>query len=383
MVKTLAFRGGGAERVLTTLTTALANRGHDVAIATFDRDGAEPFFATNPSVDVLLLGVGEVGSVSTWREVLDRSRALRRLARDRKPDVAIGFLNSAYVPLTFGLVGTGVPVIASEHIVYQHYRGRHIERLLLEMVYPVVTRITAVSDVMQQSFPSRMRRKMAVLRNPVESPERYADIEGGATKTVLSVGRLEPQKDHATLISAFQRIANRCPEWRLKIIGEGSLRRSMQAQIDAFGLHGRIHLPGAVKQVGNEYAAAQLFVLPSRYESFGLATAEAMAHGLPVVGFADCPGTNELIEDGVNGLLVPGANRVEQLADTMAELMSSPASRRRLGEAGRITRSADLESIVAAWEEMLSSACSARSGSKTDGIVPSIDSSRGCEVGDD
>lgn len=101
-------------------------------------------------------------------------------------------------------------------------------------------------------------------------------------------------------------------------------------------------------------------MLPSRYESFGLVTAEAMAHGLPVIGFADCPGTNELIESGVNGVLVSGPGRIDGLAKAMAQLMASPEDRRRLGNAGRTAKTADLGSVVAAWEAMLSSACSAR-----------------------
>jgi glycosyltransferase involved in cell wall biosynthesis len=223
-------------------------------------------------------------------------------------------------------------------------------------VYPLLTKATAVSDAMRHSFPPQMRDKMSVLRNPVESPQQCADTMGGAVKTVLTVGRLEPQKDQATLIDAFVRIAGQFPEWHLKIVGEGTLRQSLQEQIDAAGLQDRIHLAGAVKQVGKEYAAAQLFVLPSRYESFGLVTAEAMAHGLPVIGFADCPGTNELIQHGANGLLVAGEARVDRLADAMAELMSSPRDRARLGKAGGEKKSTDLGSIVGAWEAMLSSA---------------------------
>ena len=74
--------------------------------------------------------------------------------------------------------------------------------------------------------------------------------------------------------------------------------------------------------------------MPSAYESFGLTTAEALSHGLPVVGFADCPGTNELVRDGVNGRLVAGPDRAGALAAGLARMMASPDERQRLGAAG-------------------------------------------------
>jgi glycosyltransferase involved in cell wall biosynthesis len=88
--------------------------------------------------------------------------------------------------------------------------------------------------------------------------------------------------------------------------------------------------------IHEEYRLAEAFVIPSRYEAFGLVTAEAMSHGLPVVGFADCPGTNELIDHARTGLLVmPGKDRIRSLAIVLSDLLGDPTLRRRLGEAGR------------------------------------------------
>jgi glycosyltransferase involved in cell wall biosynthesis len=94
--------------------------------------------------------------------------------------------------------------------------------------------------------------------------------------------------------------------------------------------------------------------MPSLYESFGLATAEALAHGLPAVGFADCPGTNELIENEVNGLLVPAGDRVAGLAAALSRLIEDSDLRRRLGQAGpQSVARFSVDTIVAQWEELL------------------------------
>ena len=132
------------------------------------------------------------------------------------------------------------------------------------------------------------------------------------------------------------------------------MRPALERQIDSLSLGDRIELPGVVSQIGEEYAAAQLFVLPSRYESYGLVMAEAMVHGLPVVGFADCDGPREMVHHGVNGLLVSGSgDRSANLADAVARLMDSPTERKRLGDAGRAAKFHTIDTIADDWERLL------------------------------
>jgi glycosyltransferase involved in cell wall biosynthesis len=213
---------------------------------------------------------------------------------------------------------------------------------------------------MREGFPKRFRKRMRTIPNPVRIIASKRDrSRGTGPKTILSVGRLEKQKDQATLIEAFARLASDFPNWNLRIIGEGSLRQDLEAQIA--GLHGRAELPGAVADIEREFAAADLFAMPSLYESFGIATAEALAAGLPAVGFADCPGTNELIDDGTNGLLVRGADRADAIADGLARLMRDEDLRARLGAAGPASvEKYSLASVADRWEQLLSDVASGK-----------------------
>ena len=342
VTKSLTFQGG-AERVLVEVTGALAERGHDVSVATFDRPALDPFYPMSRKVIVRPLGIGDIGTSTGVVALADRARALRGLVKSTLPDVAIGFLNSSYVPMAIGLIGSGIPVIASEHIVYEHYRTLTLQRLILHTIAPMTDAFTAVSDEMRESFPPRIRRKMHVIPHPIAPFRSPADVVGGTRKILLSVGRLEPQKDFATLVSAFAMLADEFPQWILRIVGEGALRQSIEAQARELGLATRIELPGSVRNIEQEYGAAQLFVLPSLYESFGLVTAEALSQGLPAVGFADCPGTNALITPGHNGLLAPGRGSPESLADSLRHLMETYATRlcdstAYSGSASQITR---------------------------------------------
>jgi len=161
------------------------------------------------------------------------------------------------------------------------------------------------------------------------------------------------------LISAFGSIAAHFPNWTLRIVGEGELRGALEVQIKSLGLKGKVELAGAQSNVDAEFVAANLFVVSSLFESFGLATAEALLHGLPAIGFADCSGINELIRDRENGRLVTGSDRVSALADVLAELMRNPSERQRLSNSSRewIQDKYGISGVLDRWESILAAAC--------------------------
>ena len=354
VIKTLGIAGGGAERVLGQVTAGLAAHGHEVTILSFGSRDEPDFYEVDGRVDRVWLGSGDVAARSTAVELWRRAAALRRAITSLKPDVAVGFMHSAYVPLAIALATSRIPVVASEHTVDDHYRARPFERLALRMALPLYARMTAISEAVRASFPPTLRRRMTVIPNPVPAAQRLADPVGEVTKILLNVGRMSREKDQRTLIEAFASIADPHPDWMLRIVGDGPLQPMLESVARDKGLERRVQLPGAVSDIAREYESAQIFAMPSLYESFGLATAEALAHGLPAVGFADCPGTNELIENEVNGLLVPAGDRVAGLATALSRLMDNPDFRRLLGRAGppSVARFS-VDTIVDQWEELL------------------------------
>ena len=130
------------------------------------------------------------------------------------------------------------------------------------------------------------------------------------------------------------------------------MRAKLEEMVVKLGLTGRVFLPGATKDIAAEYLSAQLFVMSSRYESFGLTTVEALAHGLPVVGFSDCPGTNQLIDTGVNGVLAESSGkRSASLALALKSVLTDDKLRARLGEqSGRSVDRYRLDSVCDRWE---------------------------------
>jgi glycosyltransferase involved in cell wall biosynthesis len=356
-IKSLVNISGGAERVLADVTSGLSERGYRVSVITYDPPFARPFYSLHPSIKLINLGIGKSAKRATLRETLQRVVGIRRVIVQSNPDVVVGFMHSMFIPLGIALAGTNIPLIASEHIVFEHYKDRTIEYLLLQLT-PYLTKKTAViSEKVLNGFKPHLRKHMTVIPNPVYMPvEKRADVVGSnlIRKTILSIGRLSPQKDHKTLIAAYATLAENFPEWVLRIVGDGELRSELNAQIKMLKLQDRIELVGITQNVSEEYLRAQIFVMPSLYESFGLATAEASAHGLPVIGFADCPGTNELIKHDKNGILVQGSNRMECLAMGLRRMMDAPDLRQLLGNAGpNSVAEFSKEKVCDRWEVLL------------------------------
>jgi glycosyltransferase involved in cell wall biosynthesis len=356
-IKSMDGVGGGAERVLADVTSGLAELGHCISILTYDRPNGKSFYPLDSSINRVSLSIGSSGQRSTAYETFQRMRAMRQNIVEINPDIVVGFMHSMFIPLGIALAGTRIPVIASEHIGVEHYRYHPLEQLLLQLTPYFTKKIVVISEKLRSGFNWHLKKDMTVISNPVCVSKTSAGDQVGSNpsqKVILSVGRLVPQKDHKTLIDAYAMLANDFPDWNLRIFGDGELRTDLEAQIKKITLEERIQLSNTTPDIGKEYLSAQIFVVPSLYESFGLATAEALVYGLPAVGFADCPGTNEVIKHDQNGVLVQGGQRAVILADGLRRLMSSSNLRKRLGDAGPDSM-ADFskEKICAQWEKLL------------------------------
>jgi len=356
-IKRLANAAGGAERVLCTVCSGLAARGHEVYIVTFDSPGGQPFYALDARIKRIDLEIGNSLKPAGILETLKRMKALRQIALSEQPDIAIGFMHSMFIPMAFALAGTGIPTLGSEHIVPEHYRTRRFEFFLLIIATRLLKKITVLSTAIRSTYPDSVMAKMVVMPNPVHKPsDQRKKTSNENQRILLNVSRLDRQKDQATLIKAFAKIADEFPDWQLRIVGNGPLRNELEELVEESGLVNRVVLPGITSDIDSEYLAADIFVISSIYEAFGLVTAEAMSHGLPVVGFADCPGTNELVQHGTTGILVNSKkDRIKELATALSDLIKNPALQEQLGLAGikAIDKSFSSEQVCSHWENLL------------------------------
>jgi glycosyltransferase involved in cell wall biosynthesis len=229
---------------------------------------------------------------------------------------------------------------------------------LRQLLYGTAWCVVTPSRGVLESFPPRIRRRGRVIPNPVDLTPTA--IPRRDTRRVVAVGRLVHQKGFDLLLQAFARIAPTHPEWSLTIWGEGPERAALEALRAGLDLAGSVKLPGLTERPGQWVEAADMFVLSSRYESFGNVITEAMAAGLPVIAF-DCPwGPGDILRDGEDGLLVPPED-VAALAAAMHRLIVDTDLRQRLGAAAaHNVRRFARDAIIAQWDALVAEATRAR-----------------------
>lgn len=352
VIKCLNNASGGAERVLCAICSELVLRGHFVTIITFDPPCSKPFYRLHQNIKLHHMNIGNSSGSANLLDSISRIYTLRRVIVSLKPDVVVGFMHSSFVLLSLALLGLKIPLIGSEHNPYKNYHNTPIQYLLVLISSFFLKRITVVSKSEKSFYPQVLRSRMIVINNPLEPAQSYSNPGSFKSQyTILSVGRLEPIKDYSTLISAFAQLSSSFPDWRLKIFGTGSMHSELTKLISTFNLSAKCFLSGTTQNLAFEYSSADLFVSSARHESYGLAVAEALTHGLPVVAFSDSPALVDLIFHQKNGLLVdPSFSRITSLSRGLEYLMSNPDLRSQLGQAARSSvQLCSISSVVDSW----------------------------------
>ena len=191
--------------------------------------------------------------------------------------------------------------------------------------------------------------KPTVIYNPLTlSPGKVSD---GSSKSFLAVGRFSKQhKGFDLLIEAFHLFAQRNKEWKLDIVGEGVEEALYRSLIQKYGLEDRVFIHPFTNHVQAYYSNAQVYVLSSRWEGFGLVLVEAMAHGLPIVS-SDLPTSKEIMGDFAlyfkNGDIKELAQRLEDVTHIDWQAKSK--------EALEIAQRFDIQNIIQQWKQMIES----------------------------
>jgi GalNAc-alpha-(1->4)-GalNAc-alpha-(1->3)-diNAcBac-PP-undecaprenol alpha-1,4-N-acetyl-D-galactosaminyltransferase len=346
---------GGAERVMSTMANYFAEHGDDVSIVTLVDGTERPFFELNERVRWQPLGTARASGspLARLRNAPRRIWTLRRRVRANNPDAVVSFMDRTNFLTLAATIGLPTPVIVSERNDPRQHNVSLGSNLLRRMLYRRAKAIVVQTTSAASYFNAPLSAKTVVIPNPVLSPSTPLTRDARQGNAIVAMGRLSNEKGFDLLLKAFASLAERFPNWNVTIWGEGAHRGSYESLRDELGLGARVSLPGRTKTPAAEMRAADLFVLSSRYEGFPNVLAEAMACGAAAISF-DCPsGPADLIDSGVNGILVPPEN-VEALADAMASLMSSEDERHRLGaNAERITDTFSLERVMAMWEAIV------------------------------
>jgi glycosyltransferase involved in cell wall biosynthesis len=322
------LRAGGAERLHVNLARDWLGHGFQVDFVVRN--------AVGELLDQLPAGARVVDlQVARVRGLLG---PLVRYLRREKPDALLAAMwpLTVVAPMAAKIAGFRGRVVVSEHsplsIAYGS-RGplhRTLLRISQWVCYPLADARVAVSSGVADdvaALSGRSRKSFEVIGNPAAlggagSAEAVpAALVGVARPVFLTVGSLKAVKRHDRLITAFSLVAPKVGG-TLCILGEGSERGALEAQVAALGLQGKVLLPGYSPQVAPWYANADEFVLSSDYEGFGNVLVEALEHGLPIVSTDCVSGPAEVLAGGEFGRLVR-LNDTQALADAMMDMLGA------------------------------------------------------------
>ena len=362
------YRPSGMEKILTDKANWLAGHGYDVTIITTEQKGRPDAFPLDGRISRLDLAIGyednNGGSLlnKLIHYPLKQYRHRRRLSRalmDIRPDITVSmFCNEqGFLP--------GIQD-GSRKVLELHFSRHKRVQYGRKGLWGLVDRLRSAGEVHQvrrfDRFVTLTRQDMAEWGDIpgitcIPNGIHLEDIVPGThdSKTVIAVGRYAYQKGLDRLIDAWKIVSDQLgPKhgWRLRLLGEGELRGSLQQQIDRLGLSGSVELCGTVRDMPSEYRQAALLALSSHYEGLPMALIEAQAYGVPAVSF-DCQcGPREVIVDERTGRLVPEGD-VEALAQAILELIQDPEKRRRMGEeAASLAKRFDFEAIMKQWDKL-------------------------------
>ncbi len=348
-----SLQKGGSERVMVNLAEYFHEKKYDVILV--PQYKRENEYSISPEIrrvysepEETMLEGGRI------RNFCVRYQTLRSIWKAYKPDVVLSFLGknnlmavaaAAFLPIKVAVSVRGDPTM--------EYEGK-LMQFIARFVFRFADGVVLQTEQARALFPRAVRRKSAILPNPLNPQFLNRETCADRENLIVAAGRLDANKNHAMLIHAFAKIADEYPQMRLVIYGEGELRPKLEALAEEKGLSDRIEMPGSVSDVADRICKARIFTLTSNTEGMPNSIMEAMALGIPVIA-TDCPcgGPAELIQDGVNGLLVPVGDAFA-LADAFRSILEDADFERKLGEEAReITQKRSPDKVNKRWESYL------------------------------
>ncbi|GAA2845471.1 hypothetical protein GCM10010517_01910 [Streptosporangium fragile] len=345
-----AYGMRGDVRSVVNLAGELAER-HDVEILSVRRHREKPFFPVVPGVRMSWVIDARPGV----RHLLPRGQmrtevALWRRLRTLKADVLV-------------TTRPGLGVQAARHAPREMVRlarewGRPPVPGPIRKFYPRLDGVVTATEASREEWDRLLEEKVPVTLIPDALPGGPWPRSRMDNRIVAAGGRLIPVKSHDRLIRAFAVVADKRPDWRLRLYGAGPEEKRLRALVGSLDLHNHVYFMGTTSDLTGEFAKASIVATTSRTEALGMTVIEAMSSGVPVIAFDSPRGPGEFVTHGRSGVLVPeGDGEIEAYASALLALIDDERRRRALA-AGALGAAAayGAPSVAVRWEKLIASA---------------------------
>lgn len=344
---------GGSEHVMCNLADYFVQQGNKVTLVTQYR--REDEYPLNPKVKRILSQITEAemgrNRISNF---IRRFQKLRNIWKTEKPDAILVFIGKNNFMALLTAWGLHIPVVVSVRAdPNQEYPNRWM-RFMARHLFKKAAGVVLQTRECMEFFPKAVKRKSVILHNPVNEVFFENPYEGEREHTIVTVGRIDENKNQALLLRAFALIAADYPDYQIILYGKGDQEENLKQLADNLGIADRVIFAGNVSDVADKIKKAGVFVLTSNTEGMPNALIEAMVLGLPVIA-TDCPcgGPRDLIEDGVNGILTPVGD-VDKMKENLQHILNDLQNALHMGQTARESTAIYREKIVyREWMEYL------------------------------
>ncbi|GGO29754.1 hypothetical protein GCM10010116_59740 [Microbispora rosea subsp. aerata] len=343
-----AYGMRGDVRAMLNLAGALASR-HEVEILSVRRTRETPFFPVDRRVTLRWLVDARPGV----HHLLPRGQvrtevALWRTLRGLRADVLVTTRPSLSVQAA-RYAPRDVVRIAREW-------GRPSVSGPVRRFYPRLDAVVTSTAGWAEEWARLLDDDLSVHVIPDALPAAPWPRSRMDNRIVSAGGRLVPGKSYDQLVRAFAIVADKRPDWRLRLYGGGPEERRLRALVRDLDLHNHVYFMGVTPDLPGEFAKASIVAVPSRHEIMGMTVIEALSCGVPVVGFAGSRGPAEFLRAGHDSVLIQEGedDDAESLARALLTLVDDERRRMRLAAGALETASAHAAPAVAArWEDLM------------------------------
>lgn len=343
---------GGAERVVTNLADFFYQKGYQVFVITKLR--AEVEYSLNPGVQRIIADITKEEERGRLQNLFLRIAKLRRILKETAPDVVVSFIGKNNLMSVAATRGTGIPVAVSVRSNPAREIGDGWKRKLTFLMFRMAEGVVLQTTEAKAFFPESIQKKAIVLQNSLNPDFLRDPYTGERRKEIITVGRIDANKNQRMMIEAFVPLAEKFPDWNMVLYGDGPMRSDLEQRVCELQLTDRIIFKGIQENIPEKIEGSSVFVLPSKQEGMPNALIEAMVLGLAVVS-TDCPcgGPRDLIIPEENGILIP-VDDVNALTESLRRLMLDKTLRNKLSRnAVHVKEKVLPEHINAQWETYL------------------------------
>lgn len=311
---------GGAERVAVALANDFVKRGDAVTIITFDNN--PPGYQLNEAIKLESVYLGNISSILN---VLKRVRLLKKKFINNQPDIILSFFMKTTIYSLLAYLNRA-KIIGSERSNPFYQKKSLLYRLLEGLILPKANGFIFLTKEARLYYSKLIQAKSVIIPNGIfidDLEDRIVKYNDRKLNEICAVGRLHSVKDYPTMLRAFHIFSKTHDNHILKIYGEGPEFNRLSKQVKELKLEDKVKFMGLVKNVSKFTADSGMYILTSRSESWCNALMESLALGIPSVA-TDCDfGPRTMIQNGVNGLLVPVGDE-KSIADAMSKIADDP-----------------------------------------------------------